>query len=445
MSDWNRDDLVPPPPAPAGQDYAWGAATVTDAAQAADPAQVTDAARPMGPALELPADPTYPRIPAGPSLPEAVEAPRAPRLFVVALVAALAGALAGGGAALVATTDLRRDQPEERSAGLEPEPAQGRDVRTQPIESRGESDRVSAVAERVLPSVVQIDVGGGGLGGGAEGNGSGVVYRSDGYIVTNNHVVASGRDLEVILPDGTRLPARVVGTDPDNDLAVLKVARTNLPAIAIGDSSALKVGELAVAVGSPFGLESTVTAGVISALNRPIQVSGADGRPVVLPNVIQTDAAINPGNSGGALVNGEAELVGINSAILTAGTAANAGVGFAIPSNTVVDIADELIEQGFVEHAYLGVAGLNVTPEVAERLGVDSGAFLQTVDPDAPAYQAGLRTGDVIVRFGDQEITSMDQLVIAVRNADVGQTVEVTYIRDGERATAQVTLTEKPR
>ncbi|HWH33634.1 MAG TPA: PDZ domain-containing protein, partial [Egibacteraceae bacterium] len=206
-----------------------------------------------------------------------------------------------------------------------------------------------------------------------------------------------------------------------------------------------QVGELAVAVGSPFGLESTVTAGVISALNRPIQVTGAGGRPVVLPNVIQTDAAINPGNSGGALVNGNAELIGINSAILTAGTAANAGVGFAIPVNTVVDIADELIDHGFVEHAYLGVAGLNVTPEVAERLGVDGGAYLQTVEPGGPAAEAGLRAGDVIVGFAGQDIGSMDELVIAVRNADVGQTVEVTYIRDGERATTRATLTEKPR
>ena len=426
MSDWNRDDLVPPAPAgapAAGQEYAW-TGTATE------------------PVHELPADPVYPHIPAGPADPGPAAAPpadppRAPRLVSVALVAALVGALAGGGAALVATTDLR----EEPRA---PEPAAGEDVRTQPIQSTGELDRVAAVADAVLPSVVQIDVGGGGIGD-AGGNGSGVVFRSDGYIVTNNHVVATGRELEVILSDGTRLPARVIGTDPDNDLAVVKVERTDLPAIAVGDSSALKVGELAVAVGSPFGLESTVTAGVISALNRPIQVSGPGGRPVVLPNVIQTDAAINPGNSGGALVNGEAELVGINSAILTAGTAANAGVGFAIPSNTVVDIANELIDQGFVEHAYLGVAGLNVTPEVGERLGVEGGAYLQTVEPGAPAHEAGLRPGDVIVGFGDEDITSMDQLVIAVRNADVGQTVEVTYIRDGERESAQVTLTEKPR
>jgi len=420
MSDWNAPPSAPvppaPQPAPGGQEWAgtaWAGAAHT---------------------AMLPRSPAQPE--GQPDGPPDGEAPRrAPRMITVVMVAALVGALAGAGGAMVAT-GARDDAAQGGSATVPP--AQRRMIGG----DRGDDlDRVAQVAEAVLPSVVQIDV----AGADGAGNGSGVIYRADGYIVTNNHVAASGRSLEVVLPDGTRLPARVIGTDPDNDLAVLKVERTGLPAIAVGDSTELHVGELAVAVGSPFGLESTVTAGVISALNRPIQVSGPGGTPVVLPNVIQTDAAINPGNSGGALVNGDAELIGINSAILTAGTAANAGVGFAIPVSTVVDIADDLIAQGFVEHAYLGVQGLSLTPELTERLDVDGGAYLQAIEPGAPADEAGLRPGDVIVSFDGEAIESMEELVLAVRKADVGATVEVTYIRDGERRTARITLVEKPR
>lgn len=421
---------VPPPPSAGGQHVPAGGQEVYSTSWGSPQSGYTVTGEPhAAPGAQPPSAP----------IPEEAPARRQPpRLLTVAAVAALVGSLVGAGVATRFAT-LDSDPAAPTATISDRETAAPLD----PVE--GDTDRVAAVAQRVLPSVVQINVGGGGLLGQPSGNGSGVIYRADGYIVTNNHVVASGGTIDVVLPDGTRLPATVVGTDPDNDLAVVKVDRDDLPAIAIGDSAALRVGELAVAVGSPFGLESTVTAGVISALNRPIQVGGPNGQPIVLPNVIQTDAAINPGNSGGALVNGRAQLVGLNSAILTAGTAANAGVGFAIPVNTVVDIADELIAQGFVQHAFLGVSGLNVTAEVAERLGIDSGAFIQMVQPETPAAEAGLRPGDVIVRFGDVAVESMDGLVIAVRNADVGQNVEVTYIRDGEQQVVTVTLTEKPR
>jgi S1-C subfamily serine protease len=250
----------------------------------------------------------------------------------------------------------------------------------------------------------------------------------------------------VLFADGERLPGEIVGTDPDTDLAVIKVERGGLAAISIGDSSDLRVGELAVAVGSPFGLEGTVTSGVISSLNRQIRVGGPDGAPLTLPNVIQTDAPINPGNSGGALVSGGAELIGINSAILTqGGTAANAGVGFAIPVNIATEIADQLIERGFVQHPFLGIAGTDVTREIAERVGVAEGAYVEQVVPDTPAAGAGLREGDVITAIAGEDIGSMQDLIAAVLRQEVGDAVAITYIRGGQETTAEVTLAEKPR
>jgi S1-C subfamily serine protease len=369
---------------------------------------------------------------------------RRPGVAVVAVLAALLGALLGSGAAVLAI--------EARAAGEEApvaEPATDPGEGQAPvIELNGgeEVDRVAAVAAAVLPSVVQIDIEGeGGLLGPAAGNGSGVIYRSDGHIITNNHVISGADTMVVVLADGTRLDAEVVGTDPLNDLAVVRVERNDLPAIQIGDSSNLQVGELAVAIGSPFGLEGSVTAGVVSALGRSVPVRGPDGSGL-LPNVIQTDAPINPGNSGGALVGGDARLIGINSAILTTGgTPANAGVGFAIPVNTAVDIADKLIEDGFVQHPFLGVAGRDVTPEVADRVGVERGAYIESVEPGTPAADAGLRADDVIVRVEDEPVRSMEELIVAIRNSEVGASVSLTYIRAGEERTVEVTLIERPR
>jgi putative serine protease PepD len=368
---------------------------------------------------------------------------RTPRIAVVALVAALVGALLGTGGSLLYLGDrieeAARPQASPVAAGDAPAPV---------VEVGDEvegMDRVAAVAEAVLPTVVQVNIRGGGLAG-AAGNGSGVVYRSDGHIMTNNHVVAGADRLEVLFADGSRADATIVGTDVDTDLAVIKVEQTGLTAITVGDSSQLRVGELAVALGSPFGLEGTVTAGVVSSLNRQIRVGAPDGASLTLPNVIQTDAPINPGNSGGALVNGNGELIGINSAILTqGGTAANAGVGFAIPVNIATEIADQLIEQGFVQHPFLGVAGIDVNRELAGRLGVEDGAYIEQVVPDTPAAEAGLQEGDVIVEIAGENIGSMQDLIGAVLRQEVGDAVDITYIRDGQEQTTQATLTEKPR
>jgi S1-C subfamily serine protease len=307
-----------------------------------------------------------------------------------------------------------------------------------------DADRVATVAAAVLPTVVKITAGG--SASAPAGEGSGVIYRSDGYIITNNHVVAGGSPLEVVFADRSRAAGRLIGTDELSDLAVVSVDRDGLTAIEIGDSASLRVGELAVAVGSPFGLEGSVTAGIVSGLNRPITVPAPDGGPVPLPNVIQTDAPINPGNFGGALVGGDGRLIGINSAILSAGgQPANAGVGFAIPVNTAVDIAEELIDRGFVQHPYLGVAGTSVDVETAERLGVEAGAILESVEPGTPAAQAGLQPEDIVVVVDGDPIRSMEELVAAVRDRDVGESLAITYRRGDAEQTVTVTLAERPR
>ena len=357
----------------------------------------------------------------------------APRIAVVALVASLIGGLLAS-ATTVITLDRSEPATPAETAGEQPEQAPEVAV----AEGR---PQVEAVAEAVLPTVVQIDInGGGGDIVSSAGNGSGVIYRSDGYIITNNHVVAQAEEMEVVFADGTRSEATLVGRDVLSDIAVVRVDREDLTAIRIGDTSQLRVGQLAVAIGSPFGLEGSVTAGVISALNRPISVS----QRIRLPNVIQTDAPINPGNSGGALVGADGRLIGINSAILTAGSPANAGVGFAIPVSTAVDIAEELISSGSVTYPYLGVEGTNVPSAAVQRLGVDRGALIERVESGTPAAGAGLQPEDVVTRFDGVEISTMDELIVAVRQADVGDTVTVVYIRSGEERTAEVTLVERP-
>ena len=376
----------------------------------------------------------YPPIPSSPSSPygRTPESNARPRVALIALVASLIGGLLASAATVVA---LEPGSDNDPPVAIEEQPVQAPEVAV-----NTEQTQVEAVAEAVLPTVVQIDIDGGGPLGSSSGNGSGVIYRSGGYIITNNHVVAEAEDMQIVFADGSREEATLVGRDALSDIAVVKVDRDDLTAIRIGNSASLRVGQLAVAIGSPFGLEGSVTAGVISALNRPISV----GDGIRLPNVIQTDAPINPGNSGGALVGADGRLIGVNSAILTAGSPANAGVGFAIPVTTAVDIADELIESGSVTYPFLGVEGSNVPAAAAERLGVEKGALVGTVQEDTPAEEAGLRRDDVVIQIGDAEITSMDDLIIAVRQAEVGDTVEVVYIRDQRERTTEVTLAERP-
>ena len=383
-----------------------------------------------------------------PPLPRVRTRPLSALLLVTAVLAAGLGATIGG--LLVASQIAGQGEPTAESPPpLEPagepagEPAPRELAGTGGAASTGtvEPDRVATVAEAVLPTVVRIDVD----SDTTTGNGSGVVYRRDGHIITNNHVIETAADLTVVFADGSTEAAEVVGADQLNDLAVLKVDRNALEAIEVGSAEDLRVGELAVAVGSPFGLEGTVTAGVISALDRGIDVRGPTGSTLTLPKVIQTDAPINPGNSGGPLVDGQARLIGINSAILTAGRPANAGVGFAIPTDVVVGTAEQLIDEGFVRHPFLGVEGESVEGDRAEAMGVDGGAEITAIRPDTPAADAGLAAGDVIIGLDDTEVATMEELVTTILSYEVGDEVEVAYRRGEETRHTSVELAERPR
>ncbi|MBW3659742.1 MAG: trypsin-like peptidase domain-containing protein [Actinobacteria bacterium] len=309
---------------------------------------------------------------------------------------------------------------------------------------------VPAVAQAVTPSVVRIDVLTSQGTGDARvtreiGLGSGVIYRSDGYILTNNHVVEDANELRVRLANGDSLPAELIGTDPLNDLAVLRVDRTGLPAINLREEPAIVVGETAIAIGSPFGLDASVTAGVVSAINRDIQVP-EEGGALVIPAVVQTDAAINPGNSGGALVDASGRLIGINTAILSA-TGGSQGVGFAIPVSQAVASAEELIEVGFVRHPFLGITGVDLTPEVADEFDLDvaGGAVVDSVQEGSAADRAGLEQNDIIVALNGEPIESMSDLVVSLRRFKPDDVVTLDLVRDGEELRVEVTLDERPR
>ena len=340
------------------------------------------------------------------------------------------------------------------SAIEQPAPTEPGTVSAPSIEPLNEGAVVPAVAEAVTPSVVRIDVvageGATGPGGGPQGGlGSGVIYRSDGYVLTNFHVIDGAGGVEVRLASGELLEAEIIGTDELNDLAVLGVDRDDLPAINLrsGDEP-LQVGETVVAIGSPFGLDASVTAGVISALDRELRLDEqqAGGGALTIPSVIQTDAAINPGNSGGALVDARGRLVGINTAILTR-SGASQGVGFAVSAEQAMTSADQLIDQGFVRHPLLGITGTDVTTEVADRFGLATtrGAVVDSVQEGTGAAESGLRPGDIITSVDGEPLATMSQLVAEVRRRAPGDVVELEVVRNGDELEVDVELSERPR
>ncbi|HEY65186.1 MAG TPA: PDZ domain-containing protein [Caldilineae bacterium] len=294
------------------------------------------------------------------------------------------------------------------------------------------------------------------------GEGSGFVWDREGHIVTNNHVVEDADRVEVVFADHSVAEAKVLGTDPDSDLAVIKVdvPPERLKPVTLGDSDTLKVGQMAIAIGNPFGQEFTMTSGIISALGRTIR-SGAS--PFSIPEVIQTDAAINPGNSGGPLLDRMGRVIGINAMIISR-SGANAGIGFAIPINIAKRVVPELIEKGTYEYAWLGITGTDLVPEVAELMGLPRdtrGALVVDVAKDSPADKAGLRGsdktlrvegeeyqfgGDVIVSIDGQPVRGMDDLIAyLVKNTRPGDKVTLELIRrKGERETVIVTLAPRP-
>jgi putative serine protease PepD len=297
---------------------------------------------------------------------------------------------------------------------------------------------LASIAASVQPTVVVIDTG--------NAEGSGVIITSDGYIVTNNHVVAAGNGttVQVTFNSGKKVQARVVGTDPKTDLAVVKADVTGLTPATWGNSDNVNVGDTVLAIGSPLGLQGSVTAGIVSALHRTIQVGGEQQNQFEAPtaattigDAIQTDAPINPGNSGGALVNTEGKVIGINSAIATGGSGSggNIGVGFAISSNKARAVAEQLIKGGKVSHPYLGVS-VGDAP--------NGGAQVQRVVSGGPAAKAGLQTGSVITKVNNTNIANSEDLVGAVQASSVGSKLKLAVTRNGSDQTITVTVGEAP-
>jgi Do/DeqQ family serine protease len=318
-------------------------------------------------------------------------------------------------------------------------------------EARRLSDGFVAVADRVSPSVVQIDVTARdekadalsrffGRGGRdepvARAMGSGVIFAPDGTILTNNHVVEDALTINVRLRDGRYLPAVLVGRDPATDLAVVRVDAAGLPSAKLADSDAARVGEWVVAIGSPFGLGYTVTAGVLSAKGR-----GGIGMNVI-EDYLQTDASINPGNSGGPLCNLQGEVLGINTMIVGRGQ----GIGFAVPSSIALRVADQIIKTGRVSRPWLGVAVQDVTPEIAAALHATAGAgaLVNNVAPDGPARGSNLRPGDVIASVAGRPLHDAHDLIRETIVHEVGQAVPLEIIRGGKHYGLSVTLTERP-
>ena len=308
------------------------------------------------------------------------------------------------------------------------------------------------VAANVSPSVVSIGV----KSSAGSGAGSGVVWDTDGHVVTNAHVVEGAEQVQVTLADGRSYDAEVAGSDPSTDLAVLTISNppSDLHPITVGDDAGLAVGDPVMAIGNPLGLSGTVTTGIVSALDRPVTTRAAgeggaqpgaqqQSEPVVT-NAIQTSAAINPGNSGGALVDSNGALIGINSSIASlsgggaGGQPGNIGIGFAIPVGEVSSIAGQLIEDGTVEHAFLGIGVTDASAEVDGATLYAAG--VSQVEPDSPADRAGLQKGDVVTKIDGERVNDSLALVAQVRQRTSGDQAEVTYLRDGQEATVTVTL-----
>jgi putative serine protease PepD len=305
---------------------------------------------------------------------------------------------------------------------------------------------VTQVADEVLPSVVTISAS----GSGGSGTGSGEVIRSDGYILTNNHVIsiaANGGSVEVLFSDGQTEPATITGRDVQTDLAVLHVQPAReLKVIALGSSASVKVGQPVVALGAPLGLSGTVTSGIISALDRTVEVPAENDKSALLVSALQTDAAINPGNSGGALVNCAGQLIGVPTAGATVpgSGGGSIGLGFAIPVDLAKTIADEIIATGRVTHAFFGLSTVPIPPAAAAQAGVPEGLFVQGVTPGGPAAMAGLRADDVITTIDGEPATSNIQLQELTLTKKPGDTVSLGYSRAGQSATATVTLGAQP-
>ncbi len=298
------------------------------------------------------------------------------------------------------------------------------------------SQAVTSVVDRVGSAVVRVEPQ---ISGRLAGMGSGVIISPDGLLLTNSHVMQGAREARLTGPDGRPIHARVIGDDPDTDLALLRADSDNLPFATLGDSKLLKRGQIAIAIGNPLGFEATVTAGVVSALGRSLRAKS--GR--LIDDVIQTDAALNPGNSGGPLVVTSGEVIGINTAVIVGAQ----GICFAVASNTASFVVTELIRHGRVRRASIGVAGQTVPlprrVAYAAGLDVNSGVVIAVVEPDSPAALANLEPGDVILSLNGEPVGGIDDLVRLLNGDRIGQTVDLTILRRGEIHTMPITPVER--
>ena len=310
----------------------------------------------------------------------------------------------------------------------------------EPVSSSSTQSSIASIVDGALPSVVEVKVEGSaesqsnpfpfpGPTPRVQGLGSGWVFDDAGHVVTNEHVVSGADEVTVVFQDGTEVPARVVGTDRSTDVAVLELEEHDSAPLPLGSTSSLQLGDTVIAIGSPLGLQGTVTAGIVSGLGRDIQAPNQ----FTIDGAVQTDAALNHGNSGGPLLDASGRVVGMNAQIASE-TGANTGIGYAIPVETVKEIADELIASGKVEHPYLGV-GIE---------DAESGARIAEVRSGSPAAEAGLRQGDVVTGVAGSEIESADELQDAVAEREPGDSLELTVERDGETRTVTVELGTRP-
>jgi putative serine protease PepD len=301
---------------------------------------------------------------------------------------------------------------------------------------------VASIAELVRPSIVTVEVGNGnGVDALAAGTGSGVVYSEDGYVLTNNHVVEDAEFVRVVFLDGRIYQAEVVGTDPLTDVAVIKVATPDLIPIELAKIEDVRIGDPAIAIGNPLGLRGgpSVTSGIVSAFNRTLTVTATED----LFGLIQTDAPITRGSSGGALLDGQGRLIGITTAIGVSDVGAE-GLGFAVPVNIVVGVAEDLIADGEVQHAFLGIVGENAFELTEDNARLPTGARIASIEPDSAIGTAGAQAGDTIVTLDGAPIANMNELVALLRTHRAGDTVEVRLLRENETVTVNVILDRRP-
>ncbi|ETK31221.1 S1C family serine protease [Microbispora sp. ATCC PTA-5024] len=428
MTDHTRshDASDRPEPSPGGEEPRWGPLGGTP--EPPPPPPPLPGAYGMGPEWAPPPAPAEP--------------PQ--RGLNLALFAALAVviALVAGGVASWGTFLLTRSP-----SGTDP----GYSLATPSAAPTGRApDSVAGVAAKVLPSVVSLEV----RGSGEAGTGSGFVIKG-GYVVTNNHVVAvaaQGGEIRIRFADRSSLGARIVGRDPNSDIAVVKPdGPIRAPELPLGNSDGVVVGDPVIAIGSPLGLMGTVTTGIVSSLNRPVEAGGSTGSDYALINAIQTDAAINPGNSGGPLVNAAGEVIGVNSAIATLGGSAgfgqqtgSIGLGFAIPVNQVRRIAQELITSGTARTSRIGISIDQSYQGQGVRIATQATGGATPVTPGGPADQAGLRPGDVILEVDGRPVGDSRELIVSIRSRAPGDRVEIKFQHDGEVRTATVTVGAAP-